>query len=200
MGNKSLHPLLPSCEKRFFSRDLSPPIISTSAQPASLNGSSGSKRTKAKNVARGGGEFNNLMQSRKSQNGAVKIKILLLFNRFLLCSWVNFDPKPFGVRQEMCEWEEGIFTRPFDVVCVESLLTGGEGGGRTRKKTGVRNGEKEGKNEDIALDGSGGDDGDAPLCDAYSLLENPLASYIVGTHSRGGIGEEHKFLEMCVRT
>ncbi len=64
------------------------------------------------------------MQSRKSQNGTAKIKILLLFNRFLLCSWVNFDPKPFGVRQEMCEWEEGIFTRPFDVVCVESLLTG----------------------------------------------------------------------------
>ena len=64
----------------------------------------------------------------------------------------------------------------------------------------MRNGEKEGKNEDIALDGSGGDDGDALVCDAYSLLENPLASYIVGTHSRGGIGEEHKFLEMCVRT
>ena len=81
----------------------------------------------------GGKGFNNLMQSRKSQNGTAKIKILLLFNRFLLCSWVNFGPKPFGVRQEMCEWEEGIFTRPFDVVCVESLLTGGGGGADTEK-------------------------------------------------------------------
>ncbi len=64
----------------------------------------------------------------------------------------------------------------------------------------MRNGEKEGKNEDIALDGSGGDDGDALVCDAYSLLENPLASYCWGRTHVVGLGRNINSLEMCVRT